>query len=334
MTIEATVTYNHYTAPSVRRDFQDWFPQTREYFPGYIRTEVFRTTLSAAMHHAQVATNLEIETTEESHLNPMFRVNSKSAEERQREYGQTLKSNLLNEVQITTWFRWQPEKDIAAEMRQQSREYYMAATRGVAEKALDKVGGKVAKQVKKVGGQQLGKMIGQGKINEKLGKTLGKHGFGSHKIVEYKLKPKGFTRNLIDVDIDVSLPDKVVGDTLGTIADTMPTGIEVSLNNEDTRSWLTSHTGMNDRWAGRVMGTVDTIMDYVHITSAIKMVGEAGVNAYMGWFYGKEAAKIEQWQQESRKKRTDFDRRLKSAIANDIESLSGEELVRLMNLLK
>lgn len=91
MTLEATVTYNHYTAPAVRRDLQDWFPQTREYFPGYIRTEVFRTTLSAAMRHAQVATNLQIETTEESRLNPLFQGKGKSAEERQREYGQALK---------------------------------------------------------------------------------------------------------------------------------------------------------------------------------------------------------------------------------------------------
>ena len=334
MVLEASVEYNHYIAPVERRDLQDWFPQTREYFPGYIRTEVFRATLAGAMRHASTAAVLHLDAINSgSYLNPLLVDEKKKAEERQREYGKALKKALLDEAQVTTWFRWQSERDLAAEMRQQSKEYYMAATSGVAEKALDKVGGQIAKQVKKVGGHQIGKMIGQGKINEKLGKTLGQHGLGSHKIVDYKLKPKGFSHNLVEVDIDVNLPDKVVGDTMETIADTIPTGIEVSMNNEDTRGWLTRHTGMSDKWAGKVMGGVDTVMDFVPIAAATKMVEGAAVNAYMGWLYGREADKLERSQQERRKRQEEFNRRLKTSIINDIEYLSPEEVVALMKML-
>lgn len=338
--------------PVVRRDVLDFFPQTRTYYPGYVKQEIFLTRLKKVLEEAYMRSQCAIDSVRNRGLE-MRAVNtgpfitakgpsmtalpdnrpSMKAAPADPSWSTSFKTEVIKGVRTIEWRPVSQMKDLAAELRQQSNQYFAASTKGVVDKALDKVGGKVVTQIKKTGGQQLGKMIAKGQINKTVGQGIGKYGLGSVAKVEYKLQPKGFKNALVDVDIDINMTDKVVGDAFEAVGDMVPSGIDVSMNNEDTRAWLSKHTGMSDKWADRVMGGVDTAMDFIPIASATKMVEGAVINAGMGVYYRIEANKVEKQQKENEERWKDFERKLKASIIQDIEALTEGELLRLKDIL-
>ena len=327
MTLDATITYDHYIAPVERRDLQDFFPHTRNFFPGYIKMEVFRVNLADAMHGAEVSTNLYFQSIDtSSHLHPLLRDESYEQQARQameREYAPRLKENLLDEAERITWFRRPPQPDLAEEKRQQAKDSFIAATTGV---AVHIATDKAAKAVKVAGKLNVRQMAKSGEMNKETSMFFRKKFFGSL----YKMdKPKGFEYN----PIDINLTDKVVEKYADVAKSNIPTGIEVGFNNEFTRGVL-KHTGMSEEWADKVMGGVDFVSEFSPHVAIAKVAAGALVNTGMGFYYAYEASKLEKWQKESEERWRETNLKIKNAIVSDISAMTEQSVVELQNLLK
>lgn len=343
-------------SPLVKKDVQDFFPQTRSFYPGYIRQEIFRVKLTDAMGEALMRsrcatdsiTNRGAEMRAAPSKGPFITASygsipvmtsagdnrpSIKASPVDPSWSTNVKTELLRAVERIEWRPVPQMRDFAAEMRREANVYFKAATSGMVDDTLDKIGGKVVKQVRKTGGQQLGKMIAKGTVNKKLGQGVGKYGLGSIVKKEYKLQPKGFSAPLIDVDIDINLPDTIVGGAMNQISNGIPSGIEVNMNNEHTRRWLTEHTGLSDAWAGRAMDVVDLVLDYVPIAATTKMAEETLVNVGMGVYYRIQARSIEQGHKRMEETFKDFNMKLRASIRQDVLSLSETEILQLAKLL-
>lgn len=346
--------------PVVRHDVVDYFPQTRMHYPGYIKQEIFRVKLKDVLEEAYMRSQCAIDSVRNRGLEmravnngpfakgpsmtvlPDNRPSMKSTPT-DPSWSTSFKAEVLKGVRSTEWRPVYQMRDYAAEMRAQSNQYFATAGKTV---ALHYGGGALARQAQKVGGKQISKLIAQEKLSKNMGEKVGKTVFGNVKLqIKYnadpiqshsikdlmalKLQQKKHTITIING----SLSDEVIGKTLDAATDSLSDGIEVSLNNENTRAWLTKHTGMSDKVAGYVMGGLDIASDFVPVAAATKTVEEAVFNVGFGVYYRIQAAEFERRQRESEERWKDFERKLKAAIVQDIEELSDKELLTLKDLV-
>ena len=133
------------------------------------------------------------------------------------------------------------------------------------------------------------------------------------------------TQDVIEDKINDALPV----DFLDKMLPSEDSGIDVSLNNNVTRDFLTSKLHFNEWWANATMGTADFIADIAKVSRITKGVESAAVNAYMAWFLNSELKK----QHEQRQGVIEMNQKLSHAVVEDFSTMSAEDLYGLMTIL-
>lgn len=349
--------------PVVRRDVLDFFPQTRTYYPGYVKQEIFLTRLKKVLEEAYMRSQCAIDSVRNRGLE-MRAVNSgpfitakgpsmtalpdkrpsMKASPADPSWSTSFKTEVIKGVRTIEWRPVSQMRDFAAEMRAQSDQYFTTARKTV---ALHYGGGALARQAQKVGGKQISKLIAQEKLSKNMGEKVGKTVLGNVKLqLKYNADPiqSHSIKDLMALNLQQkkhsitiikgSLSDEGINKALDVATKSLSNGIEVSLNNDNTRAWLTKHTGMSDKVAGYVMEGLDIASDFVPVAAATKTVEEAVFNVGFGVYYRIQAADFERQQRENEERWKDFERKLKASIIQDIEALNDQDLLKLKNILE
>lgn len=336
----AQMTYKPQNVPMQRNDLKDYFPTVARYYPGYIKQAVFSQKLTdvarEALAHSTAAS---------------ARVNSRGLELRaappKGPFISAAKSNVAvitaapsNMPVITTasadpsWstslevemlrgvnkMQWRPAnvmRDFSQEMWQRTRKHAFAA---VAEPAFQIVGGKAVDRASKYVAKGVDALNSGGKIGAKMGKA-------AHVMVTtYEVKPQKFKNPIVSINITEWGMGKAI-DTL------KPDGYQVSLNNDETRAWMTKNITKNDTVSSVVLEMADIASDFIPVAVVVKSVESFFGNVVLSWNYWSEARKAEEACKHFDKLWSDFEKKLKTYIRQDISKLSERELMDLCKFL-
>lgn len=327
MTLQGHITFERQIPQIERKDLLDYFPLTAGHYPGYIRRHVFRVKLQTIMER-QYNNHLVVKgPIAESPLHPnTFAVIQSSGPIITNPGGQqlpmtTYKKAILSDIESETWFAAPGERNIAQEYQEKTKQYLKKA--GV-EAATFGISTAVEKPMKRYGGRFINKITSKkGKASQAVGNATGKILFGS-----VKVKPKSFTDPLIELSVRGTAVDNILNKASDKVFDTDFEGVDVSLNNETTRAWMTK-TGMSEDTAFAILEVSDMISDFNPIATITKTVESVGANLYMAYQSHRDASEFAQSQQ----RWADLDKKIKADIVRDISALTDEELVDLYKLL-
>lgn len=311
MSTSSIVNSTYKSRPINRRDLVDYFPVTTKFYPGYVKMAIFREKMKAIIMAASVCDN------------------SRDA--------------LLNFVDCTDWRPEDLTAKLQAELRKKATEHRRAAEQDA---AMQIVGGKAVKKLSKYAKAGITKVSANPKINAKLGKAINNLtvDYQTKNIVLGKIKVKSktyeLTTNIIDVNPVELGVDKAMNATLeaseGMIAKktgwAMPNGFEVSINNEDTRRWITKY-GISESVASWTLEVADLLSDIFPVSSWTKAAESFFANYYLSFRYWNDARMMEETRKFFEKKWNEITSKLKEYIKNDLKTLSNKEFSNLSALL-
>lgn len=303
-----SIVNSSYKSHSVhRRDLADYFPTTAKFYPGYVKMAVFREKLKTLIASASITDD----------------------------YRQLLLAGVDT-------IDWRPEDLTArlqAELRKQARDYAGAA---VLDPAVQIVGGKAVKKVSKYAKAGLTKVSANPKVNAKVGKAINaltkEYEYGEMKFGKIKVGAKTFEpkMNMAEADF-VEYGVEKAGDGVGGWASKktgwkLPEGVDLGMNNETTRSWMTRF-GVSEGVASFTWGAIDILSDFCPPASLTKSVESFLANSYLAYRYWSDARKMEETKKFFDQKWKEITKKLKDYIKTDLNSLSDKEFTELSNML-
>ena len=281
------------TKPRVHNDLADFFVQTRIHYPGYIKQAVFRDKL--------------------------MRIVSQSYRAYFSKQGNTInleecKKEILTLIDQEEWrpISLQHAAISSKEKRAQAIRYIQNA----GEMGIAQVGGKVVtklkvtKAVTEKGQKVLSKQLAKTKINAKVSDKINKALFTLHDDSAGMLTPSSGTEYVIDSTS--SKTTKMVG---GKINRTEIEAIEVSFGE------------------GIVGKGMNTLTDFIPVTSTAKLIVNVGSNLYMGGLMLYEAHKTAEMERESMQFEKDLNQKIRQCIHNDFASFGHNDLIDLIKYL-
>lgn len=294
-----------------KQDLADFFPTAAKFYPGYVKMAVFREKLKLLITAISVTDN-------------------------SREL-------LYLGVDSTDWRPEDLSRKLQSELRKKSAEYAGAA---VLSPATQYAGGKVVKFTSMHASTRLNKLATSPKVSAKVGEKInainkdykyreiifGKVTVGSKEI---ELSTHVAEGNLVETVVDKSfgkVSDLIQGGVERKTGFALPQGVDVSLNNEVTRSWITKF-GVSENVANGLMMTVDFLSDFIPVASATKSVESFLANSYMSFRYWNDARAMNETIKFFDKKWNEITANLKVYIKKDLKALSDSEYSALCNML-
>ena len=301
----ATNTTHSKTYPIHRQNLADYFPSTAKFYPGYVKMAVFRERLKTLLSAVSV--------------------------------GGDIRGLMLIGVDEDLTAKLQ------AELRKKAKEYGSAA---IIDPATQFVGGKTVKKVSGYAKAGLTKVAANPKVNAKVGKAINviskDYQYGDISLGKIKIGPKTYqpSINIIDVNFVDSSVDHVMGKATDGVKNwtgnktgfQIPNGVEVSLNNETTRGWVTRF-GVPEGVANWSLELIDILSDFFPPASLTKSIEGFFANAALSFRYWSDARSMEETKKFFNQKWNEITSKLKIYIKQDLKALSDKEFTDLCNLL-
>lgn len=300
----------------LKTDVVDYFPRTREYYPGYVKMAVFRERLKLLITATSIGPD---------------------------------RSLLLMGVDSTDWRPEDLTAKLQSELRKKAVEYRNAA---VLDPVTNYAGGKVVDKASGLVKTGISKVASNPKVNAKVGKAVNNitkdFEWGEMKLDKITTKevrvgkitvksqtfePKMNVVKGSSVKFSVNLTLDYYKEWLSNKTSfSLPQGVDVSLNNETTRSWLT-HLGVPEALASGTWWVVDILSNFFPPAIILKTIEGFIFNAILSFRYWNDARSMEETRKFFDEQWKKITTELKKYIKEDLKSLSDKEFYGLCDLL-
>lgn len=304
----------------LKTDVVDYFPRTREYYPGYVKMAVFRERLKLLITATSIGPD---------------------------------RSLLLMGVDSTDWRPEDLTAKLQSELRKKAVEYRNAA---VLDPVTNYAGGKVVDKASGLVKTGISKVASNPKVNAKVGKAVNNitkdFEWGEMKLDKITTKEVRVGKITVKSQtfepkmnvVKVNIVDFSTDHTIGYCKDksqnwlsnktsfSLPQGVDVSLNNEMTRSWLTRF-GLPEEYASIAWGLIDALTDFFPLAVITKSIEGFIFNVYLSFRYWNDARSMEETRKFFDEQWKKITTELKKYIKEDLKSLSDKEFNEMCDLL-
>ena len=313
------VTYKQRIVPSKRSSLADYFKVSNQYYPGYIKQDVFKSKMRNVFYYA---------------YSECVRMCNSPLPQKQDPTNKTLVSpyeylvpapNETKDIRsfiiiLIDTIEWRPSnamQDMSSNLKKLKEKHLRAA---VAEPVFQVVGGKAVKWVGKQAAKGATKLVESDKVNAKVGTVVTKL------TTTYEYKPRNFKNEIVGFNAT-----EWVGDF--AINSFKPEGVSASFSNDMTIGWLQKNTGMPKELAAFVMDAIDLGASFFPVVTVTKGVEDCLANLYLSYMYWDQEKTARKVEEHFNKIWKEFTSKLKTYLKKDIWSLNDNELEDLYKLL-
>lgn len=344
MVLEGYISEDYQLPVVVRRSLAEYLPRTAGHFKGVIASQDFQAKLRGILQRRYQDHDVIKGSITPSPIHPDTFSVMTSAGPYISNPGSTgpvfmsYKSAILKDVELETWLVAPEQRDLAEEYFKKSGQYLGKMGIDAANAVPNLLSKKAKKRIDKVYKKYVAhKVVHCANALTKNGnKAIRTAGYVAAKASQNKIAvgPTLFKNTRFEQSLwDCSVQDGLVGfgleNTLGQID---VDGVDVSLNNDVTRGWLT-HVGMSEDAAFRTLDVLDTLSEFNLTASLTKSVESVAFNGYLSAVSFKDAIGFSINQFQWRNKWSNMNRQIKTDLKEDINALSDDELIDLYNFM-
>lgn len=338
------MTYKQSISPVQRRDLADWFKTANQYYPGYVKQEVFRVKIKEVVSEAKmksdnataIVMNRGLEMRAAPNRGPFITANKgnipklTSLPDKRPSFNATpddrpdpswstsFRTEILKGVESKEWRPINALSTLSKDLRKKAGQHFYAA----AAEPVSQIGGKkIAEKGVKYAQQTARYVNDAGKISPKLGK------WADRAVTTYEVKPEKFSNPVVNANAT----EWGIGKTLDAVK---PKGFEVTINNAENRAFLKKYTKMPESVSSVILWSMDFASDFIPVAVITKSVESFLANSYLSFMYWSEARAVEETEKHFNKMWAEFTKKLKNYIKKDIDSLSDQDLNNLYSYLE